>query len=64
MTREFSQDYGTSELSEAEQQQLDEKLATLHKSDQTAIDDGVKCLPKQQRDRAKLEWANRWKSEF
>lgn len=58
--REFSQLYGTAELSTDEKQQLNEALAELPASDQQAIRSGVLCLPKQQQGRAMLEWSQRW----
>ena len=64
MSRELSQNFGTGELSAQEQQQLNEELAKLPKSDQQAIRDGVKCLPKTQQGRAMLEWCGRWESEI
>jgi hypothetical protein len=36
-------------------------MAQIPASGQQAIRDGVKCLPKEQRERATLEWAQRWK---
>ena len=64
MTREYSAQYGTAELSPTEQQQLNEALAKLPASEQEAIKAGVKCLPKRQQDRAALEWCQRWEHEF
>lgn len=61
MPRELSSQYGTGPLTPAEQQQLTQRMAQLPASDQQAIRDGVKCLPKEQRERATLEWAQRWK---
>lgn len=51
-------------LSETETQELKDRLAKLHRSDRQAIEDGVKCLPKTEQQRAKLDWVRRWKSEF
>ena len=64
MTREYSTQYGTAELSPSEQAELNRRLALLPKSDQQAIEAGVKCLPKQQQGRAQLEWCERWEPEF
>lgn len=52
------------DLSEAEKQELKDSLAKLHRSDQQAIEDGVRCLPRADQLRAKLDWVRRWKSEF
>lgn len=49
-------------LSEPEQEELKAALAKLYRSDQQAIEDGVKCLPKDQQERAKLDWVRRWKT--
>ena len=62
MSREYSQLYGTDALSQAEQQQLADAMAKLPASDQQAIRAGVLCLPAQQRDRARLEWCQRWEA--
>ena len=62
MTREFSELYGTAELSADEQQQLADAMAKLPASDQQAIRACVQCLPAQQRDRAMLEWCQRWEA--
>lgn len=61
MPRELSSHYGTGPLTPIEQQQLKQRMAQLPAADQQAIRDGVKCLPKEQRERATLEWAQRWK---
>ncbi len=62
MAREFSTQYGTDALNQAEQKQLADAMAKLPASDQQAIRAGVQCLPAQQRDRAMLEWCQRWES--
>lgn len=62
MSREPSSHYGTGPLTAIEQQQLKQRMAQLPASDQQAIRAGVKCLPKEQRERATLEWSQRWKA--
>ncbi len=62
MSREYSSAYGREPLTPAEQHLLRELLSQLAASDQQAIRDGVQCLPTQQRDRAMLEWCQRWES--
>ena len=62
MSREYSSAYGTGPLTPAEQQQLTQAMSQLAPSDQQAIRDGVQCLPAAQRDRAMLEWCQRWES--
>ena len=62
MSRELSANYGTGPLTPIEKQQLTQTMAQLPASDQQAISDGVKCLPKAQQERAKLEWSQRWKA--
>ena len=64
MSREYSTQYGTAELSPTEQQELAARLAQLPASDQDAIEAGVKVLPKQQQGRAMLEWCQRWEVEY
>ena len=60
MAREYSTQFGTAELSPAEQKELDACLSQLPASDQQAIRAGVLCLPKTQQGRAALEWCQRW----
>ena len=62
MSREPSANFGTAPLTPIEKQQLSQQMMQLPASDQQAIRDGVKCLPKQQQDRAQLEWSQRWKA--
>lgn len=62
MSREYSSAYGRGPLTPAEQQQLTQQMAQLATSDQQAIRAGVQCLPAAQRDRAMLEWCQRWES--
>ena len=62
MSREYSSNYGREALTPAEQQQLAQMMAQLTPSDQQAIRTGVQCLPAAQRDRAMLEWCQRWES--
>jgi hypothetical protein len=62
MSREYSSAYGREPLTPAEQQQLTQSMSQLAASDQQAIRDGVQCLPAPQRDRAMLEWCQRWES--
>ncbi|PZO20885.1 MAG: hypothetical protein DCF25_05895 [Leptolyngbya foveolarum] len=62
MSRELSTNFGTGPLTPVEKQQLSQTMAQLPASDQQAIRAGVKCLPKEQRERATLEWSQRWKA--
>ena len=62
MSRELSTHFGSGPLTPTEKQQLSETMAQLPASDQQAIQAGVKCLPKEQQERATLEWSKRWKA--